>query len=256
MEETKNTSAVILDRRPYRESDTLVTAYTRKFGKQILIARGTKKLRSKLAGHLEPISRTDIMIVRGKNFDYIGAALGQDAYAELKSDLNKLYFAGRAVAWFNRLVKENQADERLFFLLTAWLETLADFSQPSDPGKDNHFTSESGELLLSFFALKLLVELGYQPEMTKCLICHQTLKSGHNYFDLKNGGVIGAECFAQQAQRSDYQAAEQPAISDGVVKLIRYMGDNRFRQAEKMRIDKKTVKELSRLTKQMIAYVD
>lgn len=256
MEETKNTSAVILDRRPYRESDTLVTVYTKEFGKQVLIARGTKKLQSKLAGHLEPISRADIMIVRGKNFDYIGAALGRDAYPDLKADLNKLYFAGRAIACFNRLVKENQADERLFFLLVEWLERLDNPVGGAPREEKDKFDKADGERLLSFFTLKLLTELGYQPALRDCLVCRQPLKPGRNYFDLKNGGVIGAECRPERKERPDYPPDQLLVISDDSLKIIRYVIANSFGQAQKLKIDRKTIKELNNIISQFILYVN
>jgi len=237
MDETKNTSALILDRRPYRESDSLVTVYTRKFGKQILVARGTKKLRSKLAGHIEPISRVDIMIVRGKKLDYIGAATMQDAHAELKKDLNKLYFSGRAIAWFKRLVKENQADERLWFLLSEWLKVVNDYPAAA-------FSKENGELLFSFFALKLLTELGYQPELAHCLVCGQSIKAGRNYFDFKSGRIIGGECWPEQGS-AEHASNEISIISDNGLKIMRFILSHELASSRKLKLDKKSIKELA-----------
>lgn len=238
MEETKNTAALILDRRPYRESDSLVTVYTRRFGKQILVARGVKKLRSKLAGHLEPVSLVDIMIVRGKNHDYVGAASGRDFYSDLKNDLNKLYFAGRALGEFKRLVKENEADERLFLLLHGWLETLDNW----DKGKA--LSREGGELLFAFFALPLLATLGYQPELHNCLSCQRPLQPGQNYFDLMNGGVIGQDCLDDWKKQPNYQVSHILTISDNCIKMMRFILSHNLPSASKLKIDKKTVKEL------------
>jgi DNA repair protein RecO (recombination protein O) len=168
MDETKHSSAIILNRSDYRESDSLITVYTKDFGKLSLVARGTKKIQSKLAGHLEPISLADILIIKGRGFDYIGSALTQNAFLKLKDNLNKLYYAGQAFNWFNRLVKDDQPDERLFFLLSYWLEVLDNYS-PAE------FTKENGELFFIFFALKLLAELGYRPEMYECLNCREKI---------------------------------------------------------------------------------
>lgn len=248
MEETKNTSAIILDRRAYREGDSLITCYTAKFGKLTLAARGTKKLQSKLAGHLEPISLVDLMIIPGKHFDYIGAASGRDAFASIKENLNKLYFSGQAINWFDRLVKENQADDRLFFLLSEWLRVMAEY-----PGPD--FSRENGEVLLAFFALRLLSELGYKPELEHCLICGQKIKPGQNYFDLLSGGLVGEECILERKKREGYEARQTPPISDNSIKALRYMASNRFIQAQKIVIDKKTIKELNIIISQFIQYV-
>ncbi len=248
MDETKNTLAIVLNRQPYRENDLLVTVYTKEFGKKKLVARGAKKLQSKLAGHLEPLSLAEIMIVRGKNFDYLGSALGRGTYFNLKSDLNKLYYGGRALAWFDKLVKENQADERLFFLLSRWLAVLDNF-QAGRTGEE--LSKENGELFFSFFALKLMAELGYQPELEHCLICREKLRPGKNYFDLKNGGIVGQECFSQKGEELKWDLV---SISDSVIKLMRFILVNRFSQAEKIKTDKKHIKELYQIVEKFLRY--
>jgi DNA repair protein RecO (recombination protein O) len=241
MDESQHSSAIILNRSDYRESDSLVTAFTRNFGKVVLVARGAKKLQSKLAGHLEPMSLVDILIIKGKGFDYVGSALGANAFLNLKDNLNKLYYGGLAFSWFNRLIKEGQSDERLFFLLLRWLEILDNY-----PPED--FTKENGELFFIFFALKLMTELGYQPEMYECLNCRKKIEPGKNYFNLKNGGIICEDCFLKDQKIQAINSAEILTISDNCIKLMRFIMDNRLDMAKKLKIDKKVIKELSVLT--------
>jgi DNA repair protein RecO (recombination protein O) len=241
MDETKHSQAIILNRSDYRESDSLITCYTRNFGKLSLVARGTKKIKSKLAGHLEPISLTDILIIKGKGFDYVGSALMADAYLGIKDNLNKIYYAGRVVGWFNRLVKDGQIDERLFLLLGRWLEVLDNY-----PAEE--FTKENGELFFIFFALKLMAELGYKPEMYNCLNCQEKIKPGKNYFNLKNGGIICEKCLEEERQEQEIASNELLTISDNCIKLMRFIMDNRLDAAKKLKLDKKVIKELSVLT--------
>jgi len=242
MEETKNTPALILNRVAYRETDTLVTVFTLSAGKLNLIARGTKKLQSKLAGHLEPLSLANILIIPGKGFDYIGSALTSDAYLGIKDDLNKLYYAGQALAHFNRLVKEAQSDQHLFFLTSAWLEFLDNYETVK-------FNKESGELFLDFFLLKLLSELGYQPNIDNCLLCQEKLRPGKNYFDLKSGGIICGGCYQPRLRN------ELLPISDNCVKLIRFIANNHLKTAEKLKVNKKLVKELSFIINSFIKFL-
>ena len=238
MEETKNTPALILNRQDYKENDSLVTVYTPLYGKLALVARGTKKISSKLAGHIEPLTLADLMIVSGKGFDYIGSAVTRAAYTRIREDLNKLYYAGSAINLFARLTKENQGDERLFFLLAKWLEILDGFDD---------FKKENGELVLAFFTLKLLSELGYKPELYHCLECQETIRPGKNYFNLLNGGLICEACFGKNRLENDIAQTELLTITDNCIKLMRFMADNRFKSAEKLKIDNKTLKELNGL---------
>lgn len=241
MDETRYTQAIILNRSDYRESDSLIICYTRHFGKLSLVARGTKKIKSKLAGHLEPISLVNVLVVKGRGFDYVGSALGVDAYLGIKDNLNKIYYAGRALSCFNRLVKEEQPDERLFLLLTSWLELLNNYSSAE-------FTQENGELFFIFFVLKLMTELGYKPEMHQCLNCQEKIKPGKNYFNLKNGGIICDCCLEKERQRQAISSNELLTISDNCIKLLRFIIDNRFNVAKKLKLEKKIIKEASVLT--------
>jgi DNA repair protein RecO (recombination protein O) len=247
MDETKHSSAIILNRSPYRESDSLITVYTKYFGKLALVARGTKKLQSKLAGHLEPISLADILIIKGRGFDYIGSALTQNAFLNLKDDLNKLYYAGRALNWFNRLLRDGEPDEDLFSLLWGWLEIIDNYPSAE-------FNKDNGELFFIFFALKLMTELGYKPEMYECLNCRQKIKPGKNYFNLKNGGVVCNLCLEKERARQAIEPAYLLTISDNCIKLMRFILDNKLDKAKKLKLDRRIIKELSVLTQNFLQF--
>lgn len=245
MDETKNTPALILNRQDYKENDSLVTVYTPYFGKLTLVARGTKKAGSKLAGHIEPLTLADFMIISGKGFDYVGSAITRESYLGIREDLNKLYYAGRALNLFSRLVKENQSDERLFFLLERWLALLQDFPD---------FKRESGELTLAFFTIKLLAELGYKPEMHHCLECSKAIVPGKNHFNLASGGLVCEECFEKGRLSGSAPRTELLTITDNCIKLMRFMADNRFKAAEKLKIDNKILKEINSLLDKFMTF--
>jgi len=238
MSETQNTLAIILDRHDYKEADSLVILYTLEFGKLNLIARGTKKITSKLAGHIEPFNLVKLMIVPGKGLDYLGSAVSQNSFLKIKEDFNKLYFAGKAVSCFNRLVKEGEADSALFNLLRNFFEVLNDFG-------GNDFSKEIGEIFFSFFVFKLLSELGYQPELFKCLECGKKIVEGVNGFNLQQGGVVCEECFKNTKSET---GIELFTISDNCIRLLRYLTNNDFNSVFRLKINKKLIKELSVLT--------
>lgn len=246
MEESRNSAALVLNRQNYKEYDTLVTVYAKNFGKLNLIARGTKKIKSKLAAHLEPLVLCDLMILKGRGRDYIGASIVRNYYLNIREDLNKIYYAGKALNLFNRLVKEEHPDERLFYLITRWLDVLDNFKDCS---------KENGELLFSFFAFKLLAELGYQPELYHCLGCGKEVKAGANHFNFKNGGLIEGACLdRKEFLELRYNGGILP-VSDNCIKLLRYITDNKFISAGKLKVDKKSIKELGVFVKNYIDFV-
>lgn len=221
MEETYNLTAIILSRRPYGEDDGRVAVYTLERGKLDLTVRGMKKIKSKLAGHLEPMTLANIMAVRGRQYDYVGAAVSEQCRGGIKRDLEKLNAAGQAVNVFNKLVKAGEADKRLFNLLNDFLRLL-------DGGK-----LLSYELFSQLFIFKLLSELGHRPELYHCVGCRAKITPAGMKFDPARGGLICGKC-------SDKAGL---TISENSVKLLRLIEKNNFIKISKIKINKKIEQE-------------
>ncbi|MBN2854268.1 DNA repair protein RecO [Patescibacteria group bacterium] len=254
MEESGNTKAIILDSRAYRENDVLLSVFTLDFGRLNLVVRGAKKNSSKMIGHLEPLTRAKIMIIKGRGFDYVGGALGENSFQGIREDLNKLFYAGKIISLFSRLVKEGEKDERLFLLLNHYLELI---------DKDLNFNKDEGELFFLKFSLSFLSETGYKPEMGACLKCQAKLEKGLNYFDLQAGGVVCGKCVKielnnfkdrnKEEKLSTTNQARLLTISNNCVIIIRYLLD--LDNKLKIRVSKRVIKEASDLIKKFILYL-
>ena len=243
MAESQNSEALIIKRNDWRESDSRVVLYTKKFGKLSLVARGSKKFKSKIAGHIEPINLVDMMILKGKACDYLGSAINKKAYLNIKADLNALYFVGSALALFDSLVKEEAPDEELYNFLISWLDLVEERFAP-DLDKDN------GELLYNYFAIRLLTILGYKPELRYCLDCHEVIKPGNNYLNLRLGGLICGDCLKVNQQK--YLPNEILQISDDCIKLLRIFSEKEAYQT--IKVGPALIRELSRLVKSLIDF--
>ena len=243
MAESYASEALIIRRNDWRENDSRVVLYTKKFGKLSLVARGAKKMRSKIAGHIEPISLVDIMILKGKAYDYLGSAICRCAHLNIKNDLNAIYFVGTALSLFDRLVKEEAEDPELFNFLISWLDSV-----------DNNLTEpldkDSGELLYNYFAIRLLSILGYKPELYHCLECHKKIEAGGNYFNLRLGGLICSDCL--NSSQIKYLPNEIMAVSDNCIKLLRIFSETE--EYYNIKVDPVLIRELSRLTKAFIDF--
>jgi DNA repair protein RecO (recombination protein O) len=225
MEETFVTKALILKRQPWRECDSRVIIFSLDRGRLEFIARGAQKLESKLAGHLEPITLATIMAIKGKGFDYIGSAATLDAFLIIKSDLNKIYYAGRALAWLEKLTKEGEGDHNLFFLAGEYLDLLnknfvLESKITSSTDKEDKLESKTiistdkedqleskitsstdkedqiarDKVLFNAFLQKLISLLGFKPELYNCVNCGQTLSPNNNAFSEQKGGVLCSKC--------------------------------------------------------------
>lgn len=193
MEVTYKTKGIVLRREPYNENDSRVFVYTRDFGKLDLIARGTQKLSSKLVSHIEPLNLCEIMVVRGKQYDYLGTIISEEVFAGVKDDYDKTVTAGEILKLVNDAVKEKQAEPEIFLLLQEFFKIL-----------------NNGHILKSAFILKFLALLGYAPELDKCVVCSRQLQPGGNSFSYAAGGVVCGGC-----------RQGEPLLSDGAINTIR-----------------------------------
>jgi DNA repair protein RecO (recombination protein O) len=242
MEDTRLTTAIILRRQPYRESDSRVWLYSPDFGKLELVARGTQKPGSKLAGHLEPLTLSKVMIVFGHQRSYIGSAINDCAFSGLKSDLNSLYFAGQALQIFDRLVKPGLEDAELYDLLAAYLQALDEFS---DQNRETVFL----ESFYHFFLLKLLTRLGYEPNLSQCVSGRHPLSESVNHFDFSRSGVVCPDCRRRDQVKPDYRVEEWLALSVDCLKTIKFVAHNDFTVLARLRLSKPILSELGVFSK-------
>jgi len=225
MDETYLTEAIILNRQPFREDDLQITAYTRDRGKLFLVARGGKKAKSKLAAHLEPLCHAEIMVVRGRRYDYAGSAISNDCFGRLKSDYDKISAATKAAKMIMGSVKEGVPDDDIFELLHDLLKELS-------AGKLNP------ALVTAFFSLKLLSFLGLAPELNSCVLGREKIQPGGNRFDFVRSGLICPRCRA---------SAGSLPVTDDSIKIIRLAMNGDFSQLKKIKTGVKIETEIIEL---------
>lgn len=245
MEGTANTKLIVLNSRPHKESDVVVDVFSKEFGRMSLLVRGAKKISSKMIGHLEVFSLSEAMIIKGKGLDYIGGAVVIKAWQGIREDFNKMFYSGKIVSLFSSLVKDNVKDERLFSLLSKYLQTI---------DEEDAFDKDKGALIFLKFSLSFLQEMGYRPEMNNCLACHKKLEAGGNYFDLHSGGVVCINCAKSDIMASNREKRNDLlTISDNSVIMLRYLLD--LDNKLKLRISKKVISETINLINKFILYI-
>ena len=87
------TEGIVLKYYPYRDFDRIFTIYTKEHGKIDVIGKGTGKLLSKLAGHLEPYTVSKLMVADGRRWDVLTQSITLDAFSTLKTTPSGLSFS-------------------------------------------------------------------------------------------------------------------------------------------------------------------
>ena len=230
MDETYTTQAIILKREPYRERDSRIVALSAERGKLKLVVRGTGSFKSKMAGHIEPASIADIMVIRGRICDYAGSVLSENAYPNIKTDLARISLAGRALKTADKAVNLNEAEgaSDLFALLKGYLDIL-EAAVKEEADQDGFFY---------FFLLKLLIILGYAPELYDCRQCGKRIVSGKNFFSPEKGGLECGNCH-KEFDKKDL------LISDDCVKVLRLVIKSELIKLSRLKINNKLSKEVN-----------
>ncbi|HZJ41914.1 MAG TPA: DNA repair protein RecO [Patescibacteria group bacterium] len=245
MKENRITLAIVLKRQDYREHDSLVVFYTKEYGKQVLIARGTKKQTSKLAGHIEPLNLVNLMIIPGKGRSYVGGITSKQSFLDLKEDLNNMHWAFLGISWLLKLIPaEGEADQRLFLLLNNYLSTL-------NQASSGDFKKEQGELVFAVFSFRMLAIIGYAPQTKTCLNCHKELKPEFNYFDFQNGGILCRACYDKK-QKENIEAYFKISVSS--IQLLRFILDNNQFLGKKVTLNKKIAHEIFQISLKFLQF--
>ncbi|MCX6740597.1 MAG: DNA repair protein RecO [Candidatus Parcubacteria bacterium] len=211
MSRTYTTTGIILKRRDYQENDRLFCLYTKDFGKIEVVARGTKKITSKLKGYLEPFYLVKLMIAKGKVIDKLANCNSIKCYENLRNDPTLLGFGliNYLAEGTDGLISGHTSQSDKFELL---LEALDIMEQ--EIIKDLPEKKERMQFLANIYFIKLLGLLGYQPEIHRCVLCHKGVLLTKNVFDFSKGGLICEDC-KKVCLIEDYIR-----VSDSVIKLL------------------------------------
>ncbi len=177
---TFQTEAIIIRKTKLGEADRVLTLYTPDLGKIQGIAKGVRRPKSKLSGHLELLTHSHLTLVRGRNLDTIIGSQTIDSFLPLKTDLLRGACALYALEMVNQFAPADQENRPLFALL---LETLGDLA-----------TGNRTDLRLRHFELRLLDAVGYRPQLRECVNCHRPLGPARVAFSAAAGGVLCPEC--------------------------------------------------------------
>ena len=176
---TYRTRAIVLRTRNLGEADKIVTLLTQEYGKVAAVAKGVRRLKSHIAGHLEFASEIDGGFHRGRNLDVITTAETiRAAFAGL-SRPEALATAGLLAELVDGFCEPEMPVPDVYTLLAAALRVVATSSEPAR--------------VIPRFELRLLDALGYGPACDVCVRCNLDF-DGLAWADLEAGGLACAQC--------------------------------------------------------------
>lgn len=240
MNETFNIQGIILKREDYREVDCRILVYSLEKGLLDLVVRGAKKMTSKLAAHIEPISLVEIMVIKGKGKDYAGSVASQNCFRNIKEEYEKIAISGAVLRLVSEVIKVHEIDEDIFYLLLDFLNSLNSLD----------LKLENSEIVVSFFTLKLMASLGYQPVLESCLACGENVFFEKIFFDNKKGGLVCEKCFNNYLE----DKSDCIVVPVSVVTCLKNVLENDFKTIFELKLDKNDVNRIIDLVDNFAEY--
>ena len=227
------TEAIVLKRTNLGEADSIITLYTPNLGKIRAVAKGVRRPKSKLVGHLELLTQGAFLLAQGQNLDIITQSQIIESFQPIKNDLWRTSCA----IYISELVDQFSAEEAenypVYRLLQSTLHWLCD--------------ARNNELVLRYFEIHLLRLTGYQPELYKCLNCRAELVPQRNFFSTGGGGTFCPACARNEPMSF-------PLTIDAL-KTMRFLLNNDHISVGRLKISPLLSRELEQLLRDYIRYV-
>jgi len=146
-EKNYSTEAIILGRKNSGEADRIINAFTKRFGKIKLIAKGIRKPKSRKKSALELFTYVKLFVTKGKNLDIITDAQKLDNFSEWRKDLLKVGIAYHWAEIVDKLTREGQEQPALFDLLLDFYKNLSSIEKTSIDWSNISFKRKALEIL-------------------------------------------------------------------------------------------------------------
>jgi len=224
---------IVIKHIDYGEADRMLTVYTRQKGKVRVLAKGIRKVSSRMGGHLEPFTWVSLLLAAGRHWYVVSQAEARDTYAGLRENLETLGYASYVVELLDKFTYEDEENANLYRLIVKTLERL-------NRGED---------LLLAvrYYEIRLLDLLGFRPELKHCIVSGEVIQPEDQYFSAALGGVVSP------AHGKNLPGAVP--ISMRALKYLRHFQRSSFRQVTKAMIAPEIHQELEVLMQYYLTYI-
>jgi DNA repair protein RecO (recombination protein O) len=230
---TFRSEAVVLRHHNWGEADRILWLFTLDQGKIRAIAKGVRKPRSRKSGHLEPFTRVNLLLARGRDIPIITQADTLDAFLSLREGLLLTTYASYVVELLDRFTFEEEENRALYRLLVNTLKHLS---------KNEHL-----EIVLRYYEIRLLDLVGFRPQLFECVVCGEEIKPADQYFSALLGGVICPKCVKG--------ATGTLPISLTTLKYLRHFQRSSFVDAKRAKLTDALNREMENLIQYYITYL-
>ena len=180
------TVAITLKSRKWGDADRIVTLYAKHLGKIRAVARGARRLKSRMGAALEPLTICDLNLFEksGDSLYRVSQVDLVEPFIRFREDLTLMAAAARMTNVVGAVTPDGDPDPQLFDTLEQGLRSLV--------------TSDDPAFTALLFQIRLLGLTGFRPQTDQCAACGKTRVILEPQFSPASGGLVCATCAGRQ----------------------------------------------------------
>ena len=178
----KRSEAIVIGHYPLGETDKIVVFFTKDYGKIRAVAKGVRRLKSKLCGRVEMLTHGDLIFFErvSKDLHSVNSFDIIETFQKLREDLLKIAYCSYMAELIQRVTSDGEPDSEIFELM---LNTMSVIEK-----------SDAPEIFVRVFEIKLLEKLGLNPRLDSCIVCSGEINDENPRFNIQSGGVVCDKC--------------------------------------------------------------
>ena len=166
----------------YKESDRIFTLISEEHGLMKFIARGAKKPKSKLSGHIEPLNYINVFYRKGVGLSAVSQVESLNSFLDIKKNYDLILEAQYLMELAENLSVEGEANS---FLFKSLINTLSNIT-----------SSANTDIQIMIFEFEILKQQGFGIQVFDCINCNKLLSRSDHFFSSFMGGFLCDKCLA------------------------------------------------------------
>lgn len=226
----KKANGLILKEVTVKDSDKIITVYTKEEGKISLYVKGAKKQKNKMLAGTTLFAFSEFVYKEGKNLGKLYECNVYENHKNILRDLNKSTYASYISEFLNAHTLEGEINEDILKLTMVALRNI-------------NIKKMDLKLIKLVYELKFLVLLGIYPNFFKCSSCQDKKAM---FFDYKEGGVICSKC-----KENDPHIFK---LSEDTIKAYKYIVLSDIKSVFNFKVNDRVLNEMKRLNSSFLKF--
>ncbi len=257
------TEVIILRSWKSKEYDRIYSVFSREHGKMRVVGIGTRRPKAKLASGLEPLTRSDIFLVKCRALDRVKGTIVLRQYIDLKKHLDNLIESKKTVNILEKLLGDNEPNEEIFVAIKDYFKIVDRLSgahiliekcQQRLGGRVISKNIPITQVLQLALFWKIIYWSGYFPRFKHCTYCNKKVEEKNSYeFILSQG--INCGCQNNYSNYDNFNKNLKINLSKNTIKLITFLVSQKMSDIEKLKINNGDFQSLKQFTKLILEQI-